>query len=495
MFIVYQIPFADARRFINEETNRLVAPAWPDPQPNIDFVRSFGGVRARRRGGVESWPGENIFCHSTKAIRFPTLPVPGGPRTRCALRRFWADGRALARIEVGFQINDPTNTSFTDETLIAAVTSILRLPVNVPNTDGTMLARKLLDAGRALANHYLVATTRKKNGKVLQIENWWLHPGSPLIIVEYDNSRLEKLPSYSRSVGTWEEEKVRLSHCRVEIDGRRLGVWLLGFSKGCADVDFLRRLRLHLARLHAEKEATKQILRWIAQERIAIEVGTVAPERLQEFLATAIALLTKQSSYGLRQSDILKATQDFENIVSDGEREILLTRLSTVRKSLLLKVENLTKQSDAFRGNILQIIGSNNQVISGQNAKNTMKTQSINFGDGNVFHGDVQLNQVAAEAIQNSFNRVSNSDIAKEMRDALSILSQQVAELCNQLPETEQKRAAQDLETLSNEALSASPRKKWYELSAEGLVEAAKTVRSLAEPIAESVKVILGLLG
>ena len=67
--------------------------------------------------------------------------------------------------------------------------------------------------------------------------------------------------------------------------------------------------------------------------------------------------------------------------------------------------------------------------------------------------------------------------------------------MAKQLPEKKAEQAAQDLETLTNEATSREPRRRWYELSAEGLIEAAKTVGKMAEPVVKTVEAILPLPG
>ena len=53
------------------------------------------------------------------------------------------------------------------------------------------------------------------------------------------------------------------------------------------------------------------------------------------------------------------------------------------------------------------------------------------------------------------------------------------------------EEVAQDLHTFVSEATSANPRKKWYELSAGGLIEASKTVAAMSGSITTAVKAIL----
>ncbi len=70
MFVALQVPFVDVRPFIQNETGRLTSPDWQSLQPDIDFVRSFGLVKRRLRGGVIEWPGEEMYCRALRALRF-----------------------------------------------------------------------------------------------------------------------------------------------------------------------------------------------------------------------------------------------------------------------------------------------------------------------------------------------------------------------------------------------------------------------------------------
>ena len=120
-----------------------------------------------------------------------------------------------------------------------------------------------------------------------------------------------------------------------------------------------------------------------------------------------------------------------------------------------------------------------------------MSNQNVNI-IGSTIHGDV--NTVAAETVQNSFNRVEGSAAGDELKTALKELHGAVGEMLKQLPPEKQQETARDLETLAQEAVSPTPRRKWYELSAEGLLEAAKTVGEMAGPVVTAVKAVIGLL-
>jgi hypothetical protein len=76
----------------------------------------------------------------------------------------------------------------------------------------------------------------------------------------------------------------------------------------------------------------------------------------------------------------------------------------------------------------------------------------------------------------------------------LKDLTAKVAELAKQLPQDKAEVASKDLAALTSEAVSKEPRKPWYELSASGLVEAAKAVAEMAAPITTAVAAVLALL-
>ena len=104
------------------------------------------------------------------------------------------------------------------------------------------------------------------------------------------------------------------------------------------------------------------------------------------------------------------------------------------------------------------------------------------------------FNVVTARSIENSFNKAANANVTDALRESLKALSVEVAKLVAKLPDHAAETAARDLETLATEATAKEPRKKWYELSAEGLVDAAKGVAEMAAPIAGAVKAVLALL-
>src|SRR5262249_8048245 len=122
---------------------------------------------------------------------------------------------------------------------------------------------------------------------------------------------------------------------------------------------------------------------------------------------------------------------------------------------------------------------------------------------GDQMHTTIQIGNVSvtgdfsvvtAKNIQESFNKTSQSTVDAELREKLCALTVEVGKLAAKLPKDEADRVSQDLQTLTAEATSKAPRKKWYDLSAEGLLEAAKTVADMAAPVTTAVRAVLASL-
>jgi hypothetical protein len=122
------------------------------------------------------------------------------------------------------------------------------------------------------------------------------------------------------------------------------------------------------------------------------------------------------------------------------------------------------------------------------------RDQSVTHGH-RVHVGDRNAGQiVVGTTIQDSFNRAAQSNATDELKKKVELLCSQVQVLSETLPSRKQHEIAQDLSTLVTEATKESPRRPWYELSANGLIEAAKACAGLSSPIIATVKEILSLL-
>ncbi len=120
-----------------------------------------------------------------------------------------------------------------------------------------------------------------------------------------------------------------------------------------------------------------------------------------------------------------------------------------------------------------------------------MGGKSISFGDNAQVSGNV----VVADSIKNSFNAAAQSNAPDELKTLLKELTTRVGEMTKAMPAEAAKETGENLEALVNESIKEKPRQKWYQLSGEGLIEAAKAVGDIGKPVVETVMKILALLG
>lgn len=273
-------------------------------------------------------------------------------------------------------------------------------------------------------------------------------------------------------------------------------MWLLGNARNESyllsgkDKEILRRLRLNLFRIHAERESVKNVFRLITQGKIEIRRNTEPTERLQLYLDKITNILSKKTFDGLPQSAIVTTAYNAMDLVNDGERATLLTQLSDIRRNIFYKVEALTQPrvQEATIYNISSL--GKVTVIHQPDRSETVNNQTLNITGSTV--GDI--NQTAADSIQNSFNKTLQSEANDELKNLLTDLSKSVADLLKHIPKEQQEEVAKDLQVLTEEALSKAPRKKWYELSADGLIEAAKAIGEIATPVITTAKAVVAFL-
>jgi hypothetical protein len=485
VLLVYSVPLADVRSFLAAPGR--VAPTWDVEPRDYDFVRHFGRMRERLRGRFLEWPTEAHYCDASSAVRFPAdfSTWPGAIR-QCAFRRVFSDGTAT-RIDIGIALRRHRATQSSAEVL-SLIRRTLALPVRVYAAPRDIQLGK---SDRALAQAYLQATTQSKQTPEL----WWVSAGRPLLIIEYEaGAELEQLPQHHTKVEL--SSDVTLAHARVEYAGRRYGVWFIG--KGVnEDRDLLRRLRVGLTRNHAERETLKEVLRLLSAQRFKVERGnrdsqpTDPQQRFQRYVADAISRLEKRTRDGLPQKAFLSAAEDFEDVVGDQERQTLLELIKPWRPNLVHHIKEFIAPRDSATGTVYVLGDGPVSITQEQNGSKIVNDNSIT-NTGPVGGDLVQV----IGAIDRSFNnRVTKSDAPDELKERLRELTEAVKQMIPQLPPKEREEQADNLDKLTAEALSPAPKRKWYELSAEGLKEAALALGDIAAPVLTAVQAVLTIIG
>lgn len=122
-----------------------------------------------------------------------------------------------------------------------------------------------------------------------------------------------------------------------------------------------------------------------------------------------------------------------------------------------------------------------------ENIGRDKNTQNIS---GSTFNNSpIAIRQI----LQNSYNTIQQAS-DKGLKKKLEELLGHVAQLMARLDDKQQAEAKDNLEALVKESTKPEPRRKWYDLSAEGLIDAAKSVNELAAPITATLKELGSLL-
>ncbi len=108
---------------------------------------------------------------------------------------------------------------------------------------------------------------------------------------------------------------------------------------------------------------------------------------------------------------------------------------------------------------------------------------SYSIHQGVTVGGNVVNSQIG-HTLTNCQNMVSQMAQTSQVKPLLETLQKEVTTLLDQLPEEKKQAVAEDLELLTKTATSTQPNRKWYSVSAEGLLEASKFTKEFSGNIA-----------
>lgn len=157
-----------------------------------------------------------------------------------------------------------------------------------------------------------------------------------------------------------------------------------------------------------------------------------------------------------------------------------------------IRQETERRRDLVFQSPIRQVIIQ--QSNEGRNIMNMINQEKvIKIGDNTQISAPL----IIADNIEKSFNMITEA----EVHDDIKILLDQLLKTINQVgkivpPEKAEvvEMMSRDAMTLVGEATSSNPRSKWYEISVEGLKQAAINIGDIAKPVLEIVEKILPLL-
>jgi hypothetical protein len=258
-------------------------------------------------------------------------------------RRFVAFGQAqwggaVARMDVGFKVRGRYTTGvptgrilpIPEVTALAAATVKLRVP-----PDDRL--RTLLTAGDAIAEKLRTVTTSLVDPPV-SVNQWWVQAGIPLVLIEapFTERFIASLdpPTKLGIISPDDHNSLALHHfSHIEYQGQRAPVWTLFYSDNIS-TEQLRLLRIHLWRLHNEREVLRLVLNACLQKQIE-----PAQPALRDYLACQSARLRQAKRHGLPQADLLAQAYAHDALVNASQISLLSQILSGVSHGMAKSVE------------------------------------------------------------------------------------------------------------------------------------------------------------
>ncbi len=346
MLLTIQYPLADARGFVVEQT-RVERPNWTSPTIEKNFVRFLGFVDKRPRGGLIGW-GEDVFCWANHGIQYGEAAFQSAAplRKKGVFRRFYFDGLAVARFEVGIAVSGSPfdlDRAKTEE----LVNGFLSTELRVSDALGKRSATPLAGASQALRTLYYRATIRKKLVADNPLPDWSVDAGAPIVFVERLEREKVDIPYRSRAGPPLRPEfGIAIELCWIPVGKSRLAAWFMtlspDFDRGAA-----RHLRLSLLRLHAEYECLGLIFNSLRPGRIAVDGDTAA---LARYLGEAYSRVKRSESTARLLAGDDRQLADMALAVSDaivpGERDRILSQIESTTTSINARTSALLSSKE-----------------------------------------------------------------------------------------------------------------------------------------------------
>lgn len=369
----------------------------------IDFVRSFGIIRKRRLGGLRGWMGESALCEAGRALRFSKIKnfkdAEAGIRIplELAFRRFYFDGLAVGKFEVGLTTDNEALIDLTRKQTKDLIEYFLKLPVDIPplspkavtaDVSAEAVSTELARAGPSLARFYAACTI--SHPPQVNLEDWWVLAGSPLIFLVHRSSERVRIPFLGKIVPSSGYLGCDLSYYEVPYQGKDTSIrmWVIGLAEQTNYRD-VRALKICLLRLHAEFHALRLIGRNIASGRIDVAPFTNESNVLQTYLNGATRRISRLSSQAehLSETDVAELARESEDMMNPGERDELITFLRNlgIRKNIFYKVERELKYEiharEVYMGNTSKFSNVNSTIgVQGDDANVGNVTQVSQSG-------------------------------------------------------------------------------------------------------------------
>jgi hypothetical protein len=390
----------------------------------------------------------------------------------------------MLRFELGLTRRAMRNNTLDRLGLVELLRYVLNLQVSVPQAGRTRMLR-LAQVDTPLATALLSCTSSSSAVNTGLLDKSWLTPGRMLALLESSRVYWPEENEAATNVGHI-TRGISLKHLKLWHGNRLINVWVMGVARHAAP-DEVRTLRIHLFRLHAEREVLRQTLRLLAQGKLTVERGTDGSDRLQRYLTQAVQALRKDVRYGVQQSEILRVAYGYDELVGEGDLPSLQQSLSDARRNVSRLVEGYVTDTLGQTGPLSVHI---ERAYMGEVISVSDQSKSVRIGHvGGSITGIVGIDS----KIEDSFKRIETAQANEELKALLAQLVAAVSEIVTRLPESAASTAGRDLNDFTQEATSDHPRKGVLEAFGNGLKRTADLVGEIGAPVVKLVTAIVAL--
>lgn len=447
MFIHLSWPISDLRAF--GDFVRLKKPNWPNPREDRDFIRNIGVVRTRPQGGLTGFASEDFYVQAsritveTKELANRLVIPPSG--IRVLFRRLYVTNGPVVHMDIGLSV---LCDNLQDISTITE--SLLNVPLTIKGSKA-----KFGVAGKLIADHYVKNSTPKNTSVPHEV----MAASAPTIVFELRNG---------------DKDWVKL----IQLHDRKTSspIWVLSPTQNIPTSQS-RALRLTLIRLRSEREAIKAVLNAADSGTLKFEARTPGGDRLSRYLDRADRLFKGQ------------VPDDLVRFMDKSEYEkVLNVALSADRLFQPGAIDRLHLAFEDIRPNMLR-------KLKGWSASDEKRMELLQTASGiPISHLEVDMsenkfsikNSTGVAIVGRDGNATVTQTIGSNLKDLLDQLTKQASEAAKQLPPEDAKKIMESVEEVKKVVSSEKPVQKWYEVSADGLKDAAKAVASIVPDIGET---------
>lgn len=502
MLLTLRFPIFDFRAFSQREASPSDRLRMPGTWTTVgggntpEFINRFGAVRRRPKRYVEPWITEQFYCDAHRALRFSSDLKAEFQATDFALRRVYrrlysGDGaHSVLYLDVQFVLT-PRERYPAQKQILALISTLLDIEVQVPQSDGDLASVRLGDSGPRLASAYEGATEGAAGDRPCRV-----HAASPAICVEVPSRQFAPIRFRERLKIEHIHDPVLLGTSPVSLDsGLSIDVlgtmpcdsWAIGHGPWWTDSK-PRELRSHVLRLFTEHQFLATLLK--THTLGSVERGSWGEDLLTRRLARTARLFRREFSEDAIPNSLLYQVLYRHNGGIGAVAEFLLDQAEALNPAVLDQIESILRSADLSDVTHIDlrcsIFNAPVQVVR----KGTMNT-----GD----HNEI-INSTVIGSIVGSRNRLRGSiTLAGEiggsgaLRAALEELERAVEALEAELETEEFARALEDAVSLAEEAARPEPRKSILKAFADQLTSLAKKAVEAAPSVAAAVTAILAL--